>query len=185
MTGPGRSRGFTLVEVLVAVTIIAIVLSVAVLSVGVVGDDRNLRKEARRFIALFEVATDESLFQGREFGVEFLRSGYRFVEFDPVSSQWATVVGDDTLRQWQLPDETTLSLVVEEREILLKDEAVDIRYDERAAASSNEYVPHLLIFSSGEATPFTLYFRRDFDDNVVRVDGDLLGNLEIVDDENV
>lgn len=184
MTGPGRSRGFTLIEILVAVTIVAIVLSVAVLSIGVVGDDRDLRKEARRFIALFDVATDEALFQGREFGIEFLRSGYRFVEYDPVTNQWAAVVGDETLKQWQLPETMTLALVIEEREIRLENEAAEIRYDERPNASDQEYVPHILIFSSGEATPFTLFFARDIDDSIVRVDGDLLGNLQVVEDEN-
>jgi general secretion pathway protein H len=184
MTGPGRSRGFTLIEILVAVTIVAIVLSVAVLSVGVVGDDREVRKEARRFVALFEVATDEALFQGREFGVEFLRSGYRFVEFDPASNQWAAVVGDDVLRQWELPEDITLALRVEQREIVLENEAAVIDDGEDGSSRARDYAPHLLIFSSGEATPFVLSFVREYDDRRVTVQGDLLGNLEIGDDEN-
>ena len=49
---PCRRAGFTLIEILVVVSIIGIVLSIAVISLGVLGDDRELREEARRLAAL-------------------------------------------------------------------------------------------------------------------------------------
>ena len=94
MNSPRLSRAFTLIEILVVVSIIGIVLSIAVISLGVLGDDRELREEARRFAALVQVAQDEALMQGREFGIEFMSNGFRFVEYDPFLNRWDEVIGD-------------------------------------------------------------------------------------------
>ena len=57
-------RAFTLIEILVVITIVGIVVSIALLSLGVLGDDRDLRKEGRRMIALVQLAQDEATMQG-------------------------------------------------------------------------------------------------------------------------
>ena len=41
-------------------------MSIAILSLSLVGGDRAVRDEAQRVISLVEVAQDESLLQGRE-----------------------------------------------------------------------------------------------------------------------
>ena len=85
MTNAGRRSGFSLIEILVVIVIIGIVSSVALLSLGLLGDDRELQTEARRLISLVEVAQDEAVMQGRELGLEFMAHSYRFVEYDPLS----------------------------------------------------------------------------------------------------
>lgn len=184
MRRPGRHRGFTLIEILVAITIVAIVLSVTLLSMNLVGNDREVRTEAERLLALLAAARDDSLFQGREFGLEFLRGGYRFVEFDPVTEQWAEIPDEDTLRRWTLPEGLELSLVLENKAVVLEAEPAVLQYATGPGAAPNRYAPHLLIFSSGDMTPFRLEIRRPSDQARVVVEGDLLGRLEIVDDEN-
>ena len=68
---------------LVVIVIIAIVSAVALLSLGILGDDRNLQREVRRLSSLIELANDEAMIQGRDYGLEIMESGYRFVEYDP------------------------------------------------------------------------------------------------------
>jgi len=116
------SRAFTLIEILVVITIVGIVVSIALLSIGVLGDDRDLRKEGRRMIALVQLAQDEATMQGREFGIEFMTDSYRFVEYDPFLNIWGEILGDDTLRLRQLPEGTELDLFVEGQRILLDPE---------------------------------------------------------------
>jgi len=52
--------------------------------------------------------------------------------------------------------------------------------DERGVEA---YVPHVLIYSSGDLTPFELHFLRDVDDSSVAIRGDLAGTIEFIDDE--
>ncbi len=181
----GRSRGFTLIEVLVAVVIIGIVMSVAILSLSLVGDDRELRREAQRLVSLMQLAQDDAMMQGREFGVEFMTNAYRFVEYDPGSGQWAEPPFDDSLKTWQLPDDYEIYLFMEDQQILLDPEPKTFSNDEEDGAAIESYAPHVLIFSSSDVSPFELHIRRRRDDLRVAVQADLLGNFEFIADEDI
>lgn len=180
---PGRARGFTLIEILVAVVIIGIVMSVAVLSLTLAGDDRALREEARRFMALIELARDDAAMQGREFGVELMRQSYRFVEYDPLTNQWAETLDDDYLRYRALPEGIEFELYLEDQRVELEFDAQVIDYEERPGLVTQDYAPHLLVFSSGDATAFELHLVRALDDVRVGIQGDLLGNFEFMSDD--
>lgn len=180
----GRSGGFSLIEILVVIVIISIVMSIAILSITLAGGDNQLRDEAQRVISLVEVARDESLLQGREFGLEFMQGSYRFVEFDPLTQQWSEVIGDDTLRLRQLPDELELELYIEERRVILKPDPARTESDEDDRPGVERYAPHVLIYSSGDMSPFEVHFVRRVDDSLVAVQGDAAGALELVSPED-
>ena len=181
----GRSGGFTLVEILVVIVIISIVMSIAMLSITLAGGDNQLRDEAQRVISLVDVAQDESLLQGREFGLEFMQGSYRFVEFNPLTQQWSEVIGDDTLRQRELPEELELELFIEERRVILKTDPARTESGEEDRPGIERYAPHVLIYSSGDMSPFELHFVRRVDDSLVAVQGDAAGVLEIVSPEDL
>lgn len=184
MARKGHLRGFTLIEILVSIVIIGIVMSVAVLSLSIVGDDRDVRKEARRLMTLLDVAQTEAMMQGREFGVEFMTGSYRFMEFDPIINRWDEITLDDTLRTWRLPDDMEIDLILEDKRVTLDTEPAELKYDPKTGASANNYGPHLLLFSSGESTPFEVTVVRARDDVAIAIAGDLLGNLDFVTEED-
>lgn len=179
----GRTHGFTLIEILVAVLIIGIVMSVAVLSLSLAGDDREVKKESRRLTSLIEVAQTDAMMQGREFGIEFMSSAYRFVEFDAENNRWVEPLGDDSLKLWQLPDDYEVTLYVDDAGILLDPEPKALSSDDRQPQA--EYQPHLFVFSSGDSTPFQLLITRRTDGVSAAIEGDFLGNLDTIEPEDV
>ena len=180
----GGSRGFSLIEILVVIVIVGIVMSIAILSVTLAGGDSQLREEAQRIVSLVEVARDESLLQGREFGLEFMQNGYRFVEFDPLTRQWTEIIGDDTLRLRALPEELELELFIEDRRVVLRDDPASMTSENEDRPGVERYAPHVLIYSSGDLSPFEIHFVRRVDDNLLAVRGDFAGKLEIVTPED-
>ena len=179
--------GFTLVEILVVLVIVGVLIAVAFLSFGILGDDRGLDREARRMSALIELATDEATIQGRDFGIEILQGGYRFVEHDPLVNQWFEVTGDDFMRPRDLEEGTEFELLIEDRKVLLHSEAQETERDEDDDESkrdlTDDYLPHVLILSSGDVTPFELRFFRLADRSEVTLAMSLAGELEIVGDD--
>ena len=169
---------------LVVVSVIGIIVSIALLSLGVLGDDRQLRVEARRIGSLLEVAQDEAVMQGREFGLEVLINSYRFVEYDPFQQQWAELQTDDIFRFRILPEDIEFDLLLEDQRILLH---VDPREFEdpdsmNSRDSGENYAPHILIFSSGESTPFELRIVKRSQDQAVVLTGDITGAIEVMTD---
>lgn len=159
---------------------IGIIVSIGLLSLGVLGDDRQLRIEARRISSLIEVAQDEAVMQGREFGLEFMIGGYRFVEYDPFEERWVEIIGDDVFRARQLPDGVEFDLILEDKIVLLKTDAQKIAApdDDDPRKADESFAPHLLIFSSGESTPFELHIANRDKQQLVILQGDLLGSIE-------
>ena len=180
----GRNSGFSLIEILVVIVIIGIVMSIAILSITLAGGDSQLRDEAQRIVSLVAVAQDESLLQGREFGLEFMQGSYRFVEFDPLARQWSEIVGDDTLRQRQLPEELELQMFIEDRRVMLKTQPANTETKDGGRPGIERYAPHVLIYSSGDMSPFEIHLLRRIDNGLLAVQGDAAGVLEIVTPED-
>lgn len=176
------NAGFTLIELLVVIVVIAIILSVSVFSMSIVRDDRELQREVYRIGSLLEVAQDEAVMQGREFGLEIMLNSYRFVEFDPFERIWVEVAEGDQFRFRQLAEDVEIELRLEDKFIELEFEAHDLseEEDDNKSNSKNDYAPHILIFSSGDSTPFELRLvNRDLE-QVVILTGDLTGKVEVM-----
>jgi general secretion pathway protein H len=183
-----NSRGehaFTLIEILVVIVIVGVISAVALLSFGILGDDRNLQREARRLGSLIELANDEATMQGRDYGLEIMQSGYRFIEHDPLLEQWNEIIGDETLRPRQLEEQMEFELFIEDRRVLLEEEAAETEDDEDDDEDepnrnlTDDYTPHVLILSSGDITPFELRIVRQPDRAEITMTMSLLGEFEI------
>jgi general secretion pathway protein H len=91
-----RNSGFTLLEVLVVVVILAVLVSLV--TVRIAPDARqSLREEATRLAAVLGHAHDEAIVTGAAFAWQPDANGYRFVRRDP-DRVWRTVDGDAALR---------------------------------------------------------------------------------------
>ena len=70
-------RGFTLIEILVVMAILAIAAATVVMSIST-SDARLLQEETARLGALFRIAQNEARISGRALVWEADREGYRF-----------------------------------------------------------------------------------------------------------
>lgn len=76
--GRGRESGVTLVEILVSLSIIGAVASLAMLSLRPVSGSNSAEMEARRLAGLLDLAANEALTTGARIVFEWDRTGYLF-----------------------------------------------------------------------------------------------------------
>jgi type II secretion system protein H len=176
-------RGFTLIELLVVIAIAAILVTIVVISFNLVGVDRAVEKQVVKLSTLIDMASDEAQIQGRDYGLEFLQAGYRFVEYDPFLNVWNEVVGDDLLQPRELDEDMVVELFLEGRRVLLQAKAKDTEVDDENKPNrdlTDDYLPHVLIMASGDITPFRLDIVRLTDDLAIGLELEFGGKLEIV-----
>lgn len=180
-----KEHGFSLIEILVVVVIIAVISGIALLSMNIIADDRELDTERKRLGTLIEMAQDEAMMQGREFGLEFMTSAYRFVEFNPFEFRWGEIIGDDLFRLRRLPEGMEFELFLEGKRIVLGMEPREFKDPEEQDASStaDSYIPHVFVFSSGESTAYEIRLKRPLNDQHLVMRGDVLGEIEFVETE--
>ena len=96
------ARGFTLIEILVVVAIVAIGAAVAAVAIG--SDERGaLVREARRFAGAVEHAADRARVRHETLGVSADRGGWRFWR-RAADGRWTALSDDPALAPRSLPD---------------------------------------------------------------------------------
>ena len=141
-----RFSGFTLLEILVVITIIGVLIGGAVLSLGLLGRDAGLDGELQRLQRHLLFARDRAEIEQRPYGVLIEKNGYRFLVFDSRALQWQQT-DDDALARHAWPAGVTAELDVEGRRIVI-------------APRNDESAPQIGVDASGEFTSFELRLSR-------------------------
>ncbi len=166
-------HGFTLLELLVVLVVVGVMISIATLSIGVLGADREVAEETRRFWAVLRQAREEAELQALDLAIFVGTSEYEFLRFDARRNEWLPVVDDKLYAQRTLPEGLRFRLWLEGREVVLKPGLPD-----RSKKDENQtFPPQVTVLSSGDVVPFELHVERDAAPALWRVtalaDGDL------------
>ena len=112
-----RPRGFTLMEIMIVVFIIALLSAAAIVSFSGERRDEELVKEAERIDALFDYVREQAELQTRDYGFRINRTTYSFVVFDGLANEWRPAAEDDALRARDIPEGIQPLVVVEGRHV--------------------------------------------------------------------
>lgn len=167
-----RSRGFTLVEVLVVLVVIGIMAGVVVARFPSFTFDEEFLRESERIRVVMEMLRDEAVITSTEYAFVAEDDTYAFHLYNEFEQSWV----EATLAPFAprtLPDGIQLYLRVEEQGFSL-------------AQDDEESEPPVLVLSSGEITPFELRVVRESDrvERVLRSDGYAGLNWEGEEDDN-
>lgn len=171
---PRAQRGFTLLEILAVVVIIAIIVSLAGLRLSARAVDERLAREAERLQVLLQLAADEAVVQGDEIGLLVAADGYAFYHLE--QNRWIPYE-TGPLHERQLPEGMSLHLTQDEDVGALQLPLPDTD-DRNAGKKSKQPVPQILLLSSGELTPFVLQLRMNGHPVYFQSEGKLTGTLE-------
>ena len=166
-----RAKGFTLIEILVVLVIMAVMISLVTISIGTTGRDNQLDEETRRIEALLSLLHDRAVLEGRDFGMKIEPGAYEFMVFDNRRQLWLHFDDENQYRHRQLPPGLSFQLQLDSQQIVLKQVDSAFKKDEAPPP------PQLAVAASGEGTPFRLTLLREGTQNKAEVSGDAFGKL--------
>jgi len=159
-----RSAGFTLIEILVVLVIIAMLVSMATINTSHDGRYDELKNQSEKIKFQLMTASDVALFENKNLGVLFSKSEFQFYSYDidlTKAANTAPAAGNTAPTpefSWQpytvknlklepLPESMSYSLEVEGQEVTLP---YALKQD------ADEISPNMYLLAAGEQTPIKL-----------------------------
>lgn len=154
----------TLLEVIVVLVIVGLIMGFAVLSLGEGTQGHRIEREARRLQALFQLAGEMAVLQGREIGVMLEDRAYEFVVLQ--DQEWLPFTEEHLFRPRTLPNGLQLQVF---------SEGIRRPVDNLDAAK----YPQVVFYSSGLLSPFEIVLSKGGSVSPIRLIGGLDGTVAI------
>jgi len=155
-------KGFTLIEILVVMILMGIILTIAMLSVGN-SQSEQLEEDMRRLLQIMRLAHEEAIINQQTLAIKFSPHGYALQRYEGKGKIWIPVTEPAFFQARELDEGYEIKLLQEGFKVPLE----------------KEDGGKVMMYSSGEITPFELDISLPDSDINYRLTGDLTGNLEI------
>lgn len=129
-------RGFTLIEILVVVSIIGITLGFALLAFGDFGTGRRVIVNAEQFSSYLKLVQHQAVLANNTFGVSLNKAGYTTFRFE--QTNWQPMPGKSIFHFRDFPNNMTVNIKTSTRGKLKQ--------------------PDIVIDSAGNMTEFVAFF---------------------------
>jgi len=163
---PTSAQGFTLWEIIVVVIIVTISVSAILFSTSFERKSDDLKILGKDLGKTIRLLYQEAIFENKNYAISLKHQGFKVLEYD--GQDWAES-GQSYFRKVNLNESQKSRLLIED--LVVK------------SVDQSEPVPHILILSSGEMTPFEWEIRDTDGDTRITILGDLLGNILSTDPE--
>ncbi len=158
-----RQRGFTLVEIIVVITIIAIITTVILLRTGTIRFERKVTVFAEQMQSFIQVCQQQAILQSTVIGIFILPDRYQAYYFsNEKQAKWIPLAEKDSF--WQsrmIPNDIYLQITTS------------------APMGIDQISPQVVIQSSGDFTPFTIDFGFTNEAAHYRLVGSEVGELSL------
>jgi general secretion pathway protein H len=141
-----RLKGFTLIEVLVVLFIIAIVTSMALLSIGS-NENRRLQVYANELTQILTLAEEQAMLQPMVLGLWMNEQTLQFASYTAMTQEKKAI--------WSPLQDKLLGKHVIPRGIQVDIEVGEKRSSSQGEAENND--PQIIISTNGDVTPFNIY----------------------------
>ncbi|BES71299.1 GspH family T2SS minor pseudopilin variant XcpU [Marinobacter nanhaiticus D15-8W] len=163
-----RSRGFTLIEIMVVMVVVGLMAVIAVVNMGGGAQQRELENAARELFLLMQTASEQAVLNNQEMGLVIDDESYRFLAFNSLERVWEPQE-ERLFSAREVPEWMALTYQTEDNLPTLP----GVEDDEDAPR------PDLVFFSSGEITPFEMQMTAgDNSDLVYSIESDGLNGLD-------
>lgn len=152
--------GFTLLELLVVVVIVAILFTYTTLAIRSDSPEDLIKKEALKMERLVQLALEEAILRGEEYAIEVNTDSYRILHF--FNNRWTPLTDDKILAPRELPQDMELEMTLEDTEIVIAPGSDKKTGEEMGLSQDSEETskekklkldPQIFLLSSGEITP--------------------------------
>lgn len=134
-----NNKGFTLIEIMVVLLILAIVTAVAMLSFNRLSGTRHVKFFSQNLNDKIRLAEQTAMLQSTTIGLEISRSSYAFYQFN---QRWQPFILAGTSTTTAMPSTTNLKLSINDNPISIPNEPTQ--------------KPQIIFYPSGDITPFKL-----------------------------
>ncbi|MFI4954335.1 MAG: type II secretion system minor pseudopilin GspH [Gammaproteobacteria bacterium] len=136
--------GFTLIEILVVVFIIAIVALATSLTIGNTRGGRVVKQEANHLQRYLQLVGQTAIIDQMDLGVGIWSTGYAVWKYDYTNKKWMLITDDRALKEYDLPEPLRITLRSEQLLGALPNTLQGVR------------VPQIGFSATGSATPVTV-----------------------------
>jgi general secretion pathway protein H len=157
-----KENGFTLIELLVVLVIIGVLTSLIALSIS--PNRPSPQRESRRFYQVLEAAREQAVLFNQDLGLALTENSYQVLQWR--AQQWWPLQ-TPIFSEYRLPDDLHQTLWINGLE------------DEYEADDSDKPQPQILLFATGEVTPFRWTLKDPAENNLWRLSANPLGVFDL------